>query len=323
MRYSLSAQLTRRGCLVATETRSFEPAPAGFDPVHANDSELERHGYPPRPDARRGDLHRRWATIISRARFVPPKFEPLPGPPVSELPPSGGSSLRYSPNWSGLMVWAPDRNSHPVSFVSAIWVVPDVVTPKDASFGVCSIWVGIDGWEDADNTGLVQMGTTCSSDGQTYAWWQWLSRDPSTKTGKRIGGVHVSRGDVVACTVSSPDLGSANFYITNVTTGAGTSFSNPQPSGTQLVGATGEWILESPLDTSGSIVALAPYASAYIDGCWGGYRGGEAFDLGASTAEPIERVDTHNLVDSVPTVVTDTLLRLDFQDTSSSPYGGV
>src|SRR4051812_5612114 len=85
---------------------SYEPVPAGYDPLNAHQRELDLYGIPPRPDS---STHRRlydfWVKLVSHP-FVPACAElaRFSGERARTQPPHG---LESSLNWSGAVIYPP------------------------------------------------------------------------------------------------------------------------------------------------------------------------------------------------------------------------
>ena len=302
--------------------RLFRPAPEGFNPIDASDSELLLYGYPARPDAQRHpELHQGWRRVMSRSiSRIEPQFAALPmvrGEPISPgtvpVPPIGTSA-----NWAG-SVAVPLNAGDPVASVAGWWTVPDVIATaaSDDTLYLCATWIGIDGWQPGESvppSELLQAGTSQAAVwppgfGQlkgAAAWWEWVPDDPVG-----ITNLGVSLGDVMYCAIRASET-EASIYMANQTTGVFTSFGVAARPGTQLAGYSAEWILEVPIATwHGQPIELPEYAIVYFDGCVAHTR--SATVLYAGQGELVSMVNASNDQVSIPSAATDTLIRVSWE----------
>jgi hypothetical protein len=62
--------------VAAGQVTSSRP-PAGFDPLTASDDELQRYGFPPRPDAKKApEAYTQWQKLVVVPRTGNPKLQP-------------------------------------------------------------------------------------------------------------------------------------------------------------------------------------------------------------------------------------------------------
>ena len=288
----------------ALGVRLFKHPPEGFDPLRAEDKELLVYGYPARPDRdRHPQMHATWKRMVSRPlTIIEPQFalrtDKQHG--VRNTIAAGTST-----NWSGAASFAAKGDS--ATYVIGQWTVPDVVAPGLGSY-YCASWVGIDGDGSPD---VLQAGTECDivsfgffTAKQTYVWWEWY---PNYEV--QIANFPVTSGDVMFCAICVHSDTEAGFYLTNLTTGASTSFTKTAPRGTHLVGNCAEWIVEAPT-VNGGQSALARYGDVYFDECIAGTKN-HALLLGGD-GDLITMVDSSNKKISIPTRETDELIKIQF-----------
>jgi hypothetical protein len=288
----------------ALGVRLFKKPPENFDPLQAEDRELLVFGYPARPDKEKHpELHEMWTRMASRKlTMIEPQFA---------LRTDKQHGIRNtiandtSTNWSGAVSFAAKGDS--ATYVIGQWTVPDVVAPGLGSY-YCASWVGIDGDGSGD---VLQAGTECDvvsfgffTAKQTYVWWEWY---PNYEV--QIANFPVTSGDVMFCAICVHSDTEAGFYLTNLTTGASTSFTKTAPEGTHLVGNCAEWIVEAPT-VNGGQSALARYGDVYFDECIAGTKRDHL--LYGGDGDLITMVDSSNHPISVPTRETDELIKIQF-----------
>ena len=288
----------------ALGVRLFKRPPEGFDPLQADERELLVYGYPARPDeARHPELHETWKRMVSRPlTIIEPQFA---------LRTDKQHGIRNtvandtSTNWSGTVAFAGKGDS--ATYVIGQWTVPDVVAPGLGSY-YCASWVGIDGDGSGD---VLQAGTECDvvsfgffTAKQTYVWWEWY---PNYEV--QIANFPVTPGDVMFCAICVHSETEAGFYLTNLTTGASTSFTKTAPAGTHLVGNCAEWIVEAPT-VNGGQSALARYGDVYFDECIAGTKNHAL--LYGGDGDLITMVDSSNKKISIPTRETDELIKIQY-----------
>jgi hypothetical protein len=294
--------------------RLFPPTPKGFDPLLASNEDLLRHGLPARPEHEADPAgYASWQRIMSRSvsRLIP-EFGPVPVGSIASggLPPFGTSS-----NWSGSVV-APPVFSDSIAAVTGQWTVADIVDRGNANGAyICAAWVGIDGWAPDGNaaSGPVQAGTTQLIDRfsifqsrQSYAWWEWVPDQPHT-----ITNLPVSAGDIMYCTITVTSSTEVAFHIANFTTGVSVSFAKTAPQDAVLTASCAEWIVETPLGNDGfGPLQMAAYGSVYFDGCAARTQNGT--NLTPSGGELITMIDSSNYPLSMPVVIADRVLRVDY-----------
>ena len=115
---------------------------------------------------------------------------------------------------------------------------------------------------------MLQAGTeadsSCANGVSTasyYAWYQWSPADPMI-----ITNLPVAAGDDVETYVWNDDPTHGHAYIVNVGTGDFVNLQLSAPSGTQLVGDSAEWIVESPTSGQGASngVSIANYGQEFM-----------------------------------------------------------
>jgi len=251
------------------KVRTFVPPRPGFDPLIASPAELERHGFPARPD----DPHhlaryrRVFGQLKHKFRYVQPAFrvnaDTQHGPGIRRAE----DGTETSPNWSGGVVFAPPGQSF--KCVYGAWVVPNVAGPADQNqVYSCDSWVGIDGLGGSNDTCSAGVGPIPFPGGTTpgifYAYAQW-SPGPQVM----IDNLPISPGDMVivmVCTSGPTAVPPATAYFINRTTGVSTSFGFDAPLGTQFIGNCAEWIVSSRI-LGGQAFAFGDYGQVFFSVC--------------------------------------------------------
>ncbi|MGO9355079.1 MAG: A4/G1 family peptidase [Mycobacterium sp.] len=262
---------------------------------------------------------------------------PSPGLPTTDKPsyppPLDPPLYDYiSRSWSGAIQSA--QPGHPYTFVAAQWTVPaldlgsaletdpwDIL--EDDPVWAVSEWIGIDGWYEPT---LLQAGTESQAfitDDDSvmvgvWAWWEWYPKYPVT-----ISNLPVHAGDIVVCLICADDtMTGAVTYFTNLTTGKATRFHVTPPSGTKVVGATAEWIVERPWEIPGwpsswwespYWAVLPDYDECNFDQC---AAGGIDYDIDLDEADIVTMVSSKNDVLSQPQIENDTQLKVTWRKSS-------
>jgi hypothetical protein len=195
---------------VAGATTIDAPA-AGFDPINASDEELQRNGFPPRPNKdTEPKAYATWVKAMNHSKTrVVPKLEQTtifhgpakPGkaanPTAAEqitAPAGDVKNLSYSYNWSGYVDFT---SGTPFYYLVNDFVVPVAEQAGcDGGWDWGSAWNGIDGWGSSDvlQSGI-EFDAYCALGGLvkgTYysAWYEWY---PYGEV--RIGGFPIAPGD--------------------------------------------------------------------------------------------------------------------------------
>jgi len=304
------------------KVRTFQPPPA-FDPLTADDEELRRFGFPPRPAE--GPHLARYQHVINRLKgkfnYVVPTLrlnsDRFHGP---RQRPSGTSGTAHavagtetSTNWSGGVVFAPAGQSF--TWVQGDWVIPDVDSPTQNQWYYAASWIGIDGDGSGD---VCQAGVECEAyrSGTSiirniYPWWEWF---PLSEV--QITNFPINPGDMVtALLCAGPGAGatSATIFFTNRTTGDSTSLGFSAPQGTALVGNCAEWIVEAPT-VGGQQSAMADYGEVFFSVCQA-FLGGGGGTIDGGTGDNMNMVDSANNVVSGGTLVTPTIIQCEYVGT--------
>ncbi len=241
--------------------------PSGFDPLTADNADLVKAGFPPRPadEHHRARYDRVLRRLKGKLNYIPPTL--TQNTEVFHGPRKRGQqdATETSTNWSGAVVFAPP--GEPFSWIEGDWVVPNVDAPTENQWYYCASWIGIDGDGSPD---VCQVGFECevyrsgsSITRNIYPWWEWY---PESEV--KITNFAISPGDMVTALLCTSGAGAteASAYFTNRTTGATTSLSFSAPSGTSLVGNCAEWVVEAPT-VGGQQSAMADYGEVFFSEC--------------------------------------------------------
>jgi hypothetical protein len=247
--------------------RTYEPAPANFDPRTAPDSLLLRHGFPTRPDTQTSpELRKAWERAVTgKVNYIVPTFRVNPGKTHGPARKSEAGSSGTSTNWSGSVVTVPNSGDS-FKWIEGRWTVPNVYSSSTGNWDYAAEWIGIDGWGSGD---VLQAGTETdvlflggSTQRECNAWWEWYH--PGDLGEVQISNFPVSPGDVMWCMVCVISPTSGSFYLRNVSSGDSTSFTMNAAPGVSLVGNCAEWIVERPT-VGGSLPSLAGYGTVFFD----------------------------------------------------------
>jgi hypothetical protein len=269
----------------SVDVHTFPLPPKGFDPVAASPQELERHGFPQRPDhVKMPRAAAKWVTAFSRYRVfqhITPEFKALkdrhrPNRRIKEH--TEGLVNATSSNWSGSVLFIGGGDTF--KWISGSWTVPHAYpTPGAAGTEYSSAWLGIDGDGSPD---VMQAGTETDSDGTCYAWFEWF---PAFSVG--INNFSVVPGDVVSLVLCATSPTTAWMSIGNLTSKQYTNFAFSAPSGTTLVGNCAEAVVERP-GVGGGLAQLPRYGEVFFDDTTAYSAKGLSCDIGIGT--PISMV---------------------------------
>jgi hypothetical protein len=286
----------------AVNVHTFALPPQGFNPLEASAAELERHGFPRRPDhAAQPQAAAKWVTAFAqypRFTHLTPEFRALEhrhGLNQRTRKGTEGELNATSSNWSGsvLLVGSGDE----FSWIFGSWTVPHVYqSPASSGTEYCSAWLGIDGDGSPD---VVQAGTESDSDGSCYAWFEWY---PDYSVG--ISNFPVSPGDVVSLLLCVTSPTSAWISLGNLTSLNYTSFAFDAPAGTTLVGNCAEAVVERP-SVGGSLAELPRYGEVFFDDTTAYTANGLACPIGLGTAISMVADDGTTVI-SAPSFEADT-----------------
>jgi len=266
--------------------------PAGFDPLTASDLELQRFGFPPRPDARATpQQYAIWKKMVTapQTRIVPSVEQTtIHNQPIQFAGrsaagnPTNGTTQVASLNWSGFAVV--DANK---PFASGTTVFGEYIVPiAQQAFGTCNggwdysaEWVGLDGVMSNDvlQAGIEDDAFCSGSSKKTFykSWFEWFP-NPSF----RIKNLVIKPGNVVGVAVWNTSPTQANALIIDYTTQKAVSVAFNAPNGTVLTGDSVEWIVERP-EVNGTLATLTNYVADPFNFCEAAV-GAAAYGPGAS-----------------------------------------
>lgn len=282
----------------SVQVHTFPLPPKGFDPLKASGEEIQRYGFPRRPDeVMEAHAASKWVQAFSKyPKFthITPEFTDLPqrhGPNKRTQAETKGNVNATSNNWSGSVLFIGSGDSF--NWITGQWTVPHAYSPNpgDGITYYSSAWLGIDGDGSPD---VMQAGTETDSDGTCYAWFEWFPNFSAL-----INNFPVSPGDVVSLVLCATNSTTAWMSIGNLTSKIYTNFSFTAPAGTTLIGNCAEAIVERP-GVGGGLAELPRYGEVYFDEVTAYTAGGNHFDIGLGT--PISMVaDDGITVISTPT----------------------
>jgi hypothetical protein len=258
---------------VAQSVVAYGQPPAGFDPVSASDADLDRYGFPPRPDPQNAPgAFTQWQRLVSVPLAPSPQLTQTTiqnGPPqhfTTGQVLSNGNVASTSNNWSGYAVVGPSGTfTSNGSFVFQEWVVPVAQT----AFGVCngvpvysSQWDGFDGANSSSHD-LLQAGSeadaACSGSTKSTLYRAWIEWVPNPEVA--VSAPKVNPGDVMGTevwyTTTSPH---GHAMIANYTLNTSATYGFNPPSGTVFIGDSAEWIEERP-EENGALSDLTNYVA--------------------------------------------------------------
>jgi hypothetical protein len=243
---------------------AFAVPPASFNPLSASDAELDRYGFPPRPNRDLGaDVLAQWQRrVMSQTRIVPQLKQTntfhATVRNLKQIKATGGTVEANSENWSGYaIVDASNPFAKPGSQVEARYVVPKPASGCASGSETYSSanWVGIDG---AFSNDVLQAGTEtdldCAAGASYYAWIEWF---PNSEI--RVTNLVISPGDLISVSAFIASDASRHLSIENLTTRKSVALAMTPPRGTELVGNSIEWIVERPTINNAALSKLTNY----------------------------------------------------------------
>ncbi len=266
--------------------RSFAAPPAEFDPLTAPAEELARHGLPRRPDhGREPYLAGRWAEVMGRGlSIVAAELE------VAALPPpptrygvagwAGVARKKVQPGNRGtgsIGRVAPGAYDTPATFISAEWVVPEIFQEPPNLEQTLSIWVGIDGFPEADqhpiweptSQQVIRGGVTYAYDFQLKEFrWQaraeWYTGEAGVAA--QVTNLPVYPGHTIGVVMCLAGQREATVFLANLSLGHGTSVAVNAPGPhVHSTGATVEWMVSGFEQES-----HLPFMPVTFEGCVAG-----------------------------------------------------
>lgn len=195
---------------------------------------------------------------------------------------SDGSFLgtANSPNWSGYV--ADPNSGHSFQQISSQWTVPSV-TSSDGSSQYSSEWVGL-GTGDTDSDLLDQAGTEldASSGSVSYAWfWQFYpANDQQVPPSSDNPAIHP--GDQLYVWIDQISGNSTQFFLYNLSTNAGSAFTESWNTSYHEPGTQAEWIVERT-QIGSDYPELADYHSLTFQDNTVVGSGGDSYAIGQLT----------------------------------------
>jgi hypothetical protein len=260
---------------------TFPAAPAGFDPVQAEDMDLARYGYPPRPPSQASpEDFARWERAVKAMKHSPDPnklkempFSSMPGIPAhAPAGTSATSAVSAAPGTVNFANWSGFANTNKLTnwnkATSFYEVVSEFNTPvAQEPFGACDgttdeevSWNGIDGFSNGD---VVQGGSLsearCVSDVTTTSYCDWIEWFPSYGITCVIYP-STPGDDVYAVTLDTGGGGTTGtaqtVCVVDETLNTGSCYLIDWLTGPGLVGSSAEYIVERPGYNNGSCVIV-------------------------------------------------------------------
>jgi hypothetical protein len=283
--------------------RTFNPPPAGFNPLTATEEENAVYGFPPRPPKEDTEHYAKWAKAMTGARnrwagelkvtpYQSRPARPAKAPHGEEAVKATGPTTEYFYNWSGFINTQPTLKKYNTksSVSSFYYIVSDFNVPvAEEAFNttppgtICDgytdlqvNWNGIDG--DLDGNALLQGGTlsgiSCTEDyagypltsTQYYAWLEWY---PAYSI---IAAFDVNPGDDFYVETWDTTATQGYVYLSDETLGVYGTFSITSNGGPGLIGNSAEYVVERPccIDIGGTedFFPLANYVQTFWANSW-------------------------------------------------------
>lgn len=253
--------LTGRPVLAETGQVQFAAPPRGWNALTATAEELNRYNIPPKP----GDPAQlaKWTDLVTRMRWERPTFDTgrigtRPG--LAGAPTDGGPSTLPTLNWGGLLTLETS------TAVSGQWRQPYAYAESGTRPALATQWIGLGGFQTG--VPLIQMGTEArvnpDGSGSYDAWYEIVGTSRDTAGARKVSFDH-SQGDEIYSQIwwtEANGVGTAHFYIADLTRATATSFSVPTITNYAGVTSSAEWINELPTLKYGSAYLTLPYYSA-------------------------------------------------------------
>jgi hypothetical protein len=277
--------------------RTFNPPPAGFNPVAATDEQLATYGFPPRPnqnDTRNygmwvnamANAKNRWAGQLKATRYKSTPLREAQAPEGAEARPEGAPTTTYSLNWSGFINTNTLKKYSTTSSFYIIYSNFNVPIAQEAfnstsfeSGTICdndsdlvAMWNGIDG--DQDQNALLQGGTlsgiSCAEEFSGYpmnateyiSWVEWYPAYPI------IAAFSVNPGDDFYVVTWDTTATQGYVFLEDETTQTWITVGITPNGGAGLIGNSAEYVVERPccIDVNGTEY---PYPLAnYVQDFW-------------------------------------------------------
>lgn len=230
--------------------------PKGWNPLKANSAKLKEYGIPLRPT--KSSALKKWEMAIGDPNWVSPSF--------------GTSNLKadsQSTNWSGVI-----QNSYS-SRVVGWWNQPWAYAPTSDRPAYSCTWVGMGG--TTSTAPLVQAGVdsniNTNGSGQYNLWYEIVHTTKNTSYEVPVSGLNNQPGDQIYIDISwtvnpSTNLGSANFYVHDLTNNNALSFAVSGIGNYAGINSSSEWITERTT-VSGSLWNMPDYNTVNWKGEWG------------------------------------------------------
>lgn len=281
---TLRAQLER----VNQNTIRFETPDTPYYPLGALDDDLERYGFPPRPNEyEHPELFAFWRKMFERGieEFAEIDFSLLP-PHLGTGSAQSARSLftrthrEGSLNWSGAYITP--RDGLMFTDVVGSWFVPTVSAPPgwppSDTYG-SSVWIGLDGQRRYLHSTLPQIGTgqylnlPSVPGSTTTAWFQWWPQNEMTLPMTMVPGDYVMAWLLVL------NLTQVHMILLNWSRLSLARFVWPAPMvimppfittplQASVSGATAEWITERPAVAPTPVLYNLPnYSTVRFEDC--------------------------------------------------------
>lgn len=236
----------------------FAAPPRGWDPLTATAEQLHTYNIPPRPTD--PAQLQAWVDLVGKTRWQRPIFDKgrtgtRPG--LAGAPTPGEPQILPTLNWGGLL------SLDTYTAVSGQWRHPFAYADPGLRPALATQWIGLGGFQAG--VPLIQMGTEArvNPDGSgSYDTWYEIVGTSADTAGARTVSFDHAQGDEIYTQIwwtEANGVGTAHFYIADLTRGTSTSFSVPKITNYAGVTSSAEWINELPTMKQGSAYLTLPY----------------------------------------------------------------
>ncbi|MHB8263385.1 MAG: G1 family glutamic endopeptidase [Acidimicrobiales bacterium] len=193
----------------------FPSPPSGFNPVQANDSQLQQYGFPPRPPGSNAGALSVWTTAVTDART-----RTTPHPICSDVT----HALVYSGIWAGHVVPYNYVSSSTFTWAESSWTQP--LVPGNSNYSNYNAAPDASFWTGLGISSLIQAGADSIATGTPqYRFWT----EDYPYEGTIWEGPTIRPGQEAYVYLDYQGNNQTYYFLENETTGSYQPFTNYTP----------------------------------------------------------------------------------------------
>lgn len=245
---------------------SFPVPPKGFQPLTANDEQLETYGFPPRPDKEDQEEYENWVELMRHYKETSEPEIEMTVEVDEEAPILSRSDNNPYDRYEG-GYYSVTTGSKYYTMTQCDFVYPTVTAREDLA--ACSFWTGI-GYGDYGKVVCAGFTTNVRKSVQSNTAWYAYRKDKSPyKMTFSVSNFNVKAGDDVHIYLSYQKANNKlNYYFVNSTTGkTASAVVDNVYADDYFYGSRANWLVEQHRSATTGNIYLANFGTVTFRNC--------------------------------------------------------